>query len=82
MPHHKSCIKRLHQSEEDRIRNHAQKTALRRILKQARANLDAGETVDLNEVYSRIDKEGIKGMIHKRKLFPYLFKRGTSSLCF
>jgi ribosomal protein S20 len=57
----------LRQAEEDRIRNHAQKTKLRKVLKQARAQLAQGETIDLKGLYSEIDKVGGKGIIHRKR---------------
>ena len=67
MPHHKSCKKRLRQSAEDRIRNHALKTALRKTIKDARDKIAEGTALDLTQIYSSIDKVQGKGTIHKKK---------------
>lgn len=67
MPHHKSCIKRLRQAEEDRIRNNAVKTVLRKTIKDARAKLSEGETIDLNQLYANIDTARCKGAVHKKR---------------
>ena len=67
LPHHKSPMKRLKQSANERVRNNANKTALRKTIKDARAKLQAGEAIDLKELYSNIDKGRTKGAVHKRK---------------
>jgi small subunit ribosomal protein S20 len=67
LPHHKSCVKRLRQSAKERVRNNTVKTALRKTIKENRAKLDAGTAIDLNTLYSDIDKVLRKGAIHKRK---------------
>lgn len=67
MPHHKSPIKRLKQAARERSRNNAVKTALRKTIKDTHTKIEAGEALDLKDLYSRIDKGRAKGAIHKRK---------------
>lgn len=67
MPHHKSCVKRLKQAARAKIRNTAVKSAFRRNLKDMRAKVTAGETIDLSAAYTTIDKVKGKGLIHKNK---------------
>lgn len=67
MPHHKSCKKRLRKSGEERVRNNALKTQLRKTLKEARANLADKKPVDLNATYSSIDSVSGKGIIPKKR---------------
>jgi small subunit ribosomal protein S20 len=67
LPHHKSPIKRLKQSARERVRNNAVKTAFRRTIKETRTKLEAGESLDLKDLYSKIDKGRVKGAVHKRK---------------
>lgn len=67
MPHHKSCIRRLRKSEEERIRNNALKTILRKTVREAREKIDQGETIDLNQVYSHIDRVVGKGNIPRKR---------------
>ena len=67
MPHHKSCVKRLRKSGEERVRNNALKTLLRKTMKDVRAKLDEGEAIDLNQAYSSIDNVCGKGVIPKNR---------------
>ena len=67
MPHHKSCKKRLRKSGEERVRNNALKTILRKTIKDARANIDDKKPVNLNEAYSNIDRVSGKGIIPKKR---------------
>ncbi|MFH1699979.1 MAG: 30S ribosomal protein S20 [Candidatus Zixiibacteriota bacterium] len=67
MPHHKSCVKRLRQSANDKVRNNAIRTLLKKTIKDTRASLATGEEVDLKKAYASIDKVWSKGVIHKRK---------------
>lgn len=67
MPHHKSCVKRLRKSEEQRIRNNALRTILRKTVKDAHTQMDNGEQFDLNQAYSRIDFVAGKGTIPKKR---------------
>jgi len=67
LPHHKSCKKRLRKSGEERVRNNALKTILRKTIKDARANIDDKKPVNLNEAYSNIDRVSGKGIIPKKR---------------
>lgn len=67
MPHHKSCKKRLIQAAAARTRNIANKTVLRRTLKETRAKLAGNEEVDLKVLYSEIDKAQGKKVLHKNR---------------
>ncbi|MDD4052920.1 MAG: 30S ribosomal protein S20 [candidate division Zixibacteria bacterium] len=67
MPHHKSCKKRLIQAAAARIRNIANKSVLRRTLKDTRAKLAGNEEVDLKSLYSQIDKAEGKKVLHKNR---------------
>lgn len=67
MPHHKSCKKRLIQAAAARIRNIANKSVLRRTLKDTRTKLAASEAVDLKSLYSQIDKAHGKKVLHKNR---------------
>ncbi|MEE9441212.1 MAG: 30S ribosomal protein S20 [candidate division Zixibacteria bacterium] len=67
MPQHKSCVKRLRQSANEKVRNNAIRTLLRKTMKETKATLAAGEEVDLKKAYTSIDKVWSKGIIHKRK---------------
>lgn len=67
MPHHKSCKKRLIQAAAARTRNIANKTVLRRTLKENRAKLANNEEVDLKNLYSQIDKAQGKKVMHKNR---------------
>ena len=67
MPHHKSCVKRLRISGEERVRNNALKTVLRKTMKEVRAKIVDGESFDLNNAYSDIDRVCSKGVIPKKR---------------
>jgi len=67
LPHHKSCKKRLKTAAKERVRNNALKTALRTTLKDARTKIAEGEELDLNQLYTQIDKVRGKGTVHKNK---------------
>ncbi len=67
MPHHKSCVKRLRKSEEERIRNNALKTVLRKTIKEARGNMEESKPIDLDKAYSTIDSVHGKGVIPKKR---------------
>jgi small subunit ribosomal protein S20 len=67
LPHHKSCKKRLIQAAAARIRNTANKSVLRRTLKETRAKLAGNEEVDLKSLYSQIDKAQGKKVMHKNR---------------
>jgi small subunit ribosomal protein S20 len=57
----------LRKSEEQRIRNNALRTILRKTVKEARTQIDKGEQFDLNKAYSQIDHVAGKGTIPKRR---------------
>jgi len=67
LPHHKSCKKRLKQAEQERTRNNALKTVLRKTVKETRAKIAESENVDLKEMYSNIDKVAGKKVISKKR---------------
>ena len=67
MPHHKSCKKRLKQAEQERTRNNALKTMLRKTVKETRSSIAENGTVDIKEMYSKIDKAAGKNVISKKK---------------
>jgi small subunit ribosomal protein S20 len=65
LPHHKSYIKGLRKSAEQRVHNNALRTLLKRTIKETRAKIEQGEAVDLNQAYADIDHVGAKGIIPK-----------------
>jgi len=67
LPHHKSCIKRLRKSKEERVRNNVLRTLLRKTLKEAHENLEEGNPVDLKQTYSNIDHVWSKGVIPRER---------------
>ncbi len=67
MPQHKSCKKRLKTSAKERIRNNAVRTFLKKTIKDARTKLAANEAIDLNELYTSIDKVWAKGILPKKR---------------
>lgn len=67
LPHHKSCKKRLKQAEQERIRNNALKTMLRKTVKETRTKIAESENVDIKEAYSNIDKVAGKKVISRKK---------------
>ncbi len=67
MPHHKSCKKRLKQAEQERIRNNALRTMLRKTVKETRSKIAENESVDIKDIYSNIDKVAGKNVISKKK---------------
>lgn len=67
MPHHKSCKKRLKQAEQERVRNNALKTVLRKTVKETRSKIADKGNVDVKELYSSIDKAAGKNVISKKK---------------
>lgn len=68
MPTHKSALKRMRQSEITRLRNRADRSHLRGVIKSFKA-LDEVESARtrLPKVVSIIDKSVKKGIIHPRK---------------
>ena len=67
MPSHKSSFKRLKRTEEERVRNNALKTMLRKTLKDVRAKIAEGQPVNLNETYSNVDKVASRRTIPKKR---------------
>jgi len=67
LPHHKSCKKRLRKSGEERVRNNALKTVLRKTIKEVRAKMADKQPIDLNGTYSSIDRVSGKGIIPKKR---------------
>ena len=67
MPNHKSCVKRMRISGEERERNRSFRSRLRQAIKDVRAatNRDAAAKI-LRETTSIIDKAAGSGLIHKR----------------
>ena len=67
MPHHKSCFKRLRKSNDERIRNNALRTILKKTLKDARTKITEGNAIDLNNLYSNIDSITSRGAIPRKR---------------
>jgi small subunit ribosomal protein S20 len=71
MAHHKSAIKRWHQSLRERDRNRARRTLARSSVRRLREAVTAGdETVvkaALSEAYSTLDRAAKMGAIHTGK---------------
>lgn len=67
MPNHKSCVKRMRISIEERDRNRAFRSRLRQAIKSVRSatTRDAAAPI-LREATSIIDKAASSGLIHKR----------------
>ena len=69
MPQSKSSAKRLRQSIKRREKNRAQRSALKSSIRGFEENLQAGNREsagsDLNDVYSRLDKAVLKGVVKK-----------------
>jgi len=70
LANHKSALKRVRQNEIRRLRNKANKTRIKGLIKDVRlaADEEAGESAagKLNTVKSAIDKAAKKGVIHKK----------------
>jgi small subunit ribosomal protein S20 len=71
MPNTKSAKKRLHQSEERRLRNRAVKSSLKTQLRKVREAVDSGElekaTTEFRVASKKLDQAGQKRVIHKNK---------------
>jgi small subunit ribosomal protein S20 len=71
MAHHKSAIKRWHQSLRERDRNRARRTLARTSIRRVREAVAAGdkEGMDeaLNKAYSALDRAAKQGAIHTGK---------------
>lgn len=71
MAHHKSAIKRWHQSLRERDRNRARRTLARGSVRRLREAVAAGDEAKvkeaLNEAYSTLDRAAKMGAIHTGK---------------
>ena len=71
MPHHKSAKKRLKTSHERRQRNRANRAQLRSTIKEFRHQIGSGaegdQPPDLSRMYSLLDIQAHKGIIHPNK---------------
>ncbi|MGD1995836.1 MAG: 30S ribosomal protein S20 [Anaerolineae bacterium] len=71
MPHTKSAVKRLRQSESRRIRNRRVRSRARTTVKKAFRLIEAGQLEEAREAiedaYSALDKAATKGVMHKNK---------------
>jgi len=69
MIRHKSAVKRARQNVKRRERNRTQRSALRTVLKNFQAKLDAKDVIgaekDLVQVHKALDKAVTKGLIHR-----------------
>jgi len=67
LPNHKSCVKRIRTSEEERIRNRSFRSRLRQAIKDVRAESRKDEAArKFQEATIVIDKAAGTGLIHKR----------------
>ena len=67
MPSHKSCVKRIRVSEEERTRNRSFRSRLRQAIKDVRAETNREEALKkLKAATSVIDRAAGSGLIHKR----------------
>lgn len=70
MPHTKSAVKRLKQSEDRRVRNKSHKSAMKTQIKKlfvAMKDENADKSVALSSTFKKIDQVAAKGIIHKNK---------------
>lgn len=68
MANHKSSIKRIRTSEKKRIHNRFYARSMRTLIRKFRGITDKEEaTQKLPSVFSIIDKNAKRGIIHKRK---------------
>ncbi|MEE8576094.1 MAG: 30S ribosomal protein S20 [candidate division Zixibacteria bacterium] len=66
MPNHKSCVKRMRQSLEQRTRNRAYRSQLRAAIKELRAETNKEEAVKkLNATTSLLDKAASSHLMHR-----------------
>ena len=67
MPNHKSCEKRMKQSENNRTRNRAYRSRLRAALKDVRTETNKEEALKkLKTAGQVLDKAASYGLIHKK----------------
>jgi len=70
LPHHKSCKKRLKQSQRQRLINRQERAATRTSIKRfrAQAGTDEGATPEqLRSIYSVLDVQARKGIIPRKR---------------
>jgi ribosomal protein S20 len=67
MPHHKSAEKRLVTNEISRQRNNANKSLLRKRLKEQRTAQGAAARELLPETYAEVDRAWRKGILPRRR---------------
>ncbi|MHC1725141.1 MAG: 30S ribosomal protein S20 [Syntrophobacteraceae bacterium] len=69
MANHKSAIKRARQSEDQRLRNRAQKTRMKNVVRSLETAINGKSSddvaVELKQAVSVIAKTASKGVIHK-----------------
>jgi small subunit ribosomal protein S20 len=69
LPSHKSCVKRMRISEDERTRNRSSRSHLRQAIKDVRTETNREEALKkLKAATSVIDRAAGKGLIHKRTL--------------
>jgi small subunit ribosomal protein S20 len=67
LPSHKSCVKRMRTSENERVRNRSFRTRLRQAIKDVRTETNREEALKkLKAATSAIDRAAGSGLIHKR----------------
>lgn len=73
MPHHKSNVKRMKQSEKQRNRNRAWRSQLRSAIRDLRATEGSGPEVasQYRNVTSMIDRAASRGLIHRKAADRY-----------
>ena len=72
MPQHKSAVKRVRQTERRNIRNRANRSKMRTMMKKLHATEDAQQASEmLKEAKSYLDKMASRNIIHKNKAAHY-----------
>jgi len=67
LPNHKSCEKRMRQSENNRLRNRAFRSQLRSAIKDVRTETQKDEAAKkFQKAMQIIDKAAAYGLIHKK----------------
>ena len=67
MPSHKSCVKRMRISEDERVRNRSFRSRLRQAIKDVRTESNHDAAIKkLTAATSIIDRAAGSGLIHKR----------------
>jgi small subunit ribosomal protein S20 len=68
MANHKSALKRIRQSEKNRLHNRYYSVTMRNAIKKLRSTEDKGQASELlSSVLSIIDKNAKRSIIHKNK---------------